>query len=400
MAKKFYAGIIGGGQLALMLGDAAKEMGWTPIALCKSSEDPAFKAYPASHLYVPGDAHSLEAFFAQADVVAFENEFFSDEIGQAAGAYAAKIRPSLDTILQLRDKFRQKELFTKLGLATAPYKAMPSSASPESWTREMLSAFGGSCVFKWALGGYDGKGVCVAGEGGASHDAAIAFCTEALRKNVMVFAEAKVAVKRELAIIGVRSMAGYSNTYPLTITEVEKGVCNWTKGPAVTLGVPAKFESEAARAAGKIAVATNLIGVFAIEFFETEDGQLLINEMAPRVHNTGHYTTWASQTSQFMNHWQAITGQPLGDTTTLPLFAMKNLLGPEREVAELLPIDLKTPEAIEFKDYRKNKSSPGRKLGHLNGRVDEVADYPALLTKLQKVESQWRSKVEAQALKG
>ena len=397
MAKKQRVGIIGGGQLAMMLGEGAYELGLEPVAWAASSSDPGFRKCRGSFIATPNDAHAYQHFLHSVDVVAFENEFFGDDILTHAGALGLKFQPSLDAMNAVRNKLRQKELCGKFEIPTAPFKAMGASESPDTWVKAMMHEFGSDCVFKVALGGYDSKGVCLA-EGESSAARCVSFVREAQSKNVSVFAEKKIAIRRELAIIAVRSTNGYSNTYPLVVVETKNGVCKLVQGPATALGISGHLEAQASMAAGKFGVNMNLSGVFALEFFEDTEGKLWLNEMAPRVHNTGHYTQEASETSQFENHWQAILGLAPGDTTTtVGAFAMLNLLGPDTEIQEVVPFELKLPEGVTYHDYDKKSSKPGRKMGHLNGVVDHPSELPAMVEQLKKIEMEWTVQMLRQA---
>ncbi|MBS1983695.1 MAG: ATP-grasp domain-containing protein [Bdellovibrionales bacterium] len=392
---KTRVGIVGGGQLAAMLGQAAYALNLEPVVLAMSSNEPGFKACRGSYLMTPGDAHAVENFLASVQVVTFENEFFSDDIVRFAGKYAHKFQPSLEAMALVRDKLNQKQLFAKLGLATAEFKEMGASENPSAWSAAMLQHFGGECVFKLATGGYDGRGVLVADQSLAAQ--AADFCTQARSRNARVYAEQKIKFRRELALISVRGLEGYSTSYPLVISEQVNGTCKLVTGPATSLGVPGALEGAASLMAGKIGVATQMTGAFGVEFFEDEQGKLWLNEVAPRVHNSGHYTLDASEASQFTNHWQAVLGMSLADqTTTVGAFAMLNLLG-NRELGELMPIELDLPRGVTYYDYRKSKSTPGRKLGHLNGVVETVAELPDMIRTLKKCEQQWLEKLARQA---
>lgn len=401
MAKKTRVGIVGGGQLGALLAEGARRIGVEPVALTAHSTDPAFKAAPGSMLLHPTNEHPdhvVHDFFHSVDVVAVENEFFPDAVVQHAGADAPKMTPSFETLAILRDKARQKELCDKLGFKTAPFARMPASGDAGAWIRSQASTWGGACVLKAAQGGYDGRGVCVVDTNAAgSLENGVRFADDLRNRGVGVYAEKKIPFKRELALVAVKGRDGFFTSYPLVVSENENSVCKLVTGPAKAVGVDARLESQAVQMAGRLAVETGLLGVFAIEFFEDADGQLLVNEIAPRVHNSGHFSIDASETSQFTNHWHALLGISLGDTTSAPAFAMLNLLGPAQAFGDVAPVELKLPAGVTFHDYGKTESRPGRKMGHLTAVAENPADMPALIGLLRGCESQWLGQMQAQA---
>jgi 5-(carboxyamino)imidazole ribonucleotide synthase len=228
---------------------------------------------------------------------------------------------------------------------------------------------------------------------------AIPFVESAWSRGIPVYAEGKVDFIRELAIIGCVSMSGDSITYPLVISEQENGICKEVVGPAIHLGVAPHFQDQAREAARKIAQDVGLVGSFGIEFFESRSGELLVNEIAPRVHNTGHYSQNAYPVSQFENHWRALLGLPLFDplenpAVSAPYFAMLNLLGPQgvSRQASQSPLPIAGPHS-QLHWYGKKDIRPGRKLGHFNGTADSPDALSSLLSELRDRESAWIEKL-------
>jgi len=183
------------------------------------------------------------------------------------------------------------------------------------------------------------------------------------------------------------------------ISEQKNGICKEVMGPAIHLGVSPDLQERAREAVRKIAKDVGLVGSFGIEFFESRSGKLLVNEIAPRVHNTGHYTQNAYPVSQFENHWRALLGLPLFDPlaqpdASAPFFAMLNLLGPQGvsrdSAASPLPI---AGAHSQLHWYGKKEIRPGRKLGHLNGTADTAESLSALLKELRDCESAWIEKL-------
>jgi 5-(carboxyamino)imidazole ribonucleotide synthase len=196
-----------------------------------------------------------------------------------------------------------------------------------------------------------------------------------------------VKFERELAIVACRSTTGEFSSYPLVVTEQRNGICFTVTGPAIAVGVNKAHESLARSYAQKLGEKLDLHGVFAIELFETASGEVFVNEIAPRVHNSGHCTQNSALTSQFENHWRAVLGMPLGSVDSASGFAMVNLLGPEkRNVVESLPA---TDSRMHLHWYGKKESRPRRKLGHLNGVVEQSKDLASLVQEMKSRVEAW-----------
>lgn len=389
-------GIIGGGQLARMLAEAAFRLGYRPIVLAGGSassapsDDPAAQVCPGSVFGSWEDPVALRRFLAQVDTVVFENEFVPRESFEAAGVTEddARFFPKPRVLYRLQDKLEQKQVLAELGIPTADFRVV-ADGNPielEQFAKRWPQGF----VLKWARLGYDGKGTWLSPETSSKSSipdltGAIEFCKQAKKKGVQVYAEEKIAFRRELAVIGCYSVAKQFTAYPLVISEQEKGICRKVKGPAALFGVSPSLEKQAQEMAGRLAKKLDLFGSFGVEFFETENGELKVNEIAPRVHNTGHYTQDAAECSQFENHWRAVLGLPLGSTLTAPAFAMLNLIGgPEGSTA--LP-EPSTYARLHW--YGKSEFRPGRKLGHLNTRATSAAELEIRMKELAAVEARW-----------
>lgn len=397
-------GILGGGQLALMLADAASKMGRRPVVLAENALSPAALTYTDSVLGSLSDEASLESFFSQVDQVVFENEFVDCELLRRVSRKIAhrkipiQFYPDLSVIQKFQDKLEQKKILTDLGIPTAGFTVLDLKDKLRPQLDCLLERWGGSCVLKWAKMGYDGKGVLVVdrlSEGLSVTEAKIeAFCSEALKKKSAVYGERKIKFKRELALVSVFSLKGEFLAYPLVISEQVHGICSRVSGPATQLGVSNEIENRARRFAQIIAEKSNLRGAFAVEFFETIEGDLWVNEIAPRVHNSGHYTQDACSTDQFENHWRAVLDLPLGEVSYRPCFAMLNLLGPEFETQLEGLDDLPTPSARSHLHwYHKPETRPGRKLGHLNGVGQSISDLEDLWDELIQVHRDWLRKM-------
>lgn len=367
-------GILGGGQLARMLAEAARPLGLTPIVYTQE------KTCPAGEIGVE-IVSDLSAFVSRSKIITFENEFVDCEpLHQGEDLFF----PSVAAIETLQDKFKQKQLLKKIGVPHSPFKIFSKQAD---LANQILSAKLqiGDVVLKWSRMGYDGKGVCL--------DVAKAqeFCADAWSKGREVFGEKKIDFVRELAVIGCVSKTGEGFAYPLVITEQKNGICRRVMGPATSLGVSPTLQAQAEDAVMKIAQGTGITGCFGIEFFETRDGELLVNEIAPRVHNTGHYTQNAMPASQFENHWRAILGMPLckprnNSKNGATFYAMLNLLGSEDSEKTTVP---KPGPRTHIHWYGKRETRIGRKMGHLNGTAGNREEFQLLLDELDQIEKTW-----------
>jgi 5-(carboxyamino)imidazole ribonucleotide synthase len=375
--------------LALMLANASIRLGLKPIVFADDSKAPAAQAHMGSVFGSTQDIHALECLFSQVNQVIFENEFVDcAKLKTASTQWKTQFFPGLDVISVLQDKLQQKELLTKLGIPTAEYLVLNSPY--RSSLKSALERLGGSCVLKWARMGYDGRGVFQLNDHPETLSRAEVFCKEAEKWKSIVYAEKRIAFRRELAVVGVYSTRGEFMTYPLVISEQKSGICYRVYGPATAFGVSPNQEAIARSYAQKIAHAAHLVGSFAVELFETQSGELLVNEIAPRVHNSGHYTQDACETDQFENHWRAILGLPLGPANPRPGFAMLNILGPDS--ISMSGTDAMMPEPgprTHLHWYQKGEIRPRRKLGHFNGSVESVGEMDSLLSELDTCYQKW-----------
>ncbi len=392
-------GILGGGQLGKMLAEAARALDLSPIL---------FEALPNSPAAASCDevfAADPRAFLASVEVVAFENEWIdSAPWHEAARGLSTRFAPPLATIESLRDKLTQKEVLSQLGIPAPEFIALApgQSANVHLFLEAAWKKFGERLVLKWARQGYDGHGVFLADFAQKGEDeAAEIFIRRALDRGVPVYAEERVNFRRELAIVGLRSSTGEFAAYPLVISEQRGGICYRVTGPADAPGL----EAEARGFAKKLADDQNIEGAFAIELFETPEGGLLVNEIAPRVHNSGHFTQDACPASQFENHWRALTGLELGSTVARAPFAMLNLLGPEGVPAARSSLALPPPPPsppLFLHWYGKHEVRPRRKMGHVNA-VTAVGDSPTdlseLLRKLDAYRENWANRLRGESPK-
>lgn len=346
-------GIIGAGQLGRMLGLAAHPLGIEPRFL-DPSEDPPARIAGEVIRAAYDDPDALARLAEGAEVVTFEFE----NVPAAAARLLSSIvpvRPGDRSLQVAQDRLAEKRCFDRLGIPVAPYAPVATSEELAS----ALDEIGTPSVLKTRRLGYDGKGQLLLHE---RSRAAAAWKELGERPCVL---EGFVEFQRELSMIAVRGNDGATSFYPLTQNEHRDGILRVSVAPAAA---DPEMERLARDYAARLLEALDYVGVLALELFD-RGGELLANEMAPRVHNSGHWTIEGAATSQFENHLRAITGLPLGSTQTTGASAMFNLIGSVPDPAAVLAL----PDA-HLHLYGKS-ARPGRKLGHVTLRG---ADHPTL----------------------
>jgi phosphoribosylaminoimidazole carboxylase PurK protein len=304
-------GILGSGQLATMLAEVAPKLNIQCELYLESTKD----------------SLALRKFFERHTKIIFESEFFETAImKESAKGLKIKFLPSLSVMEKLRDKATQKKVLTALKIPTSPFDLYNPKADLKIWLQKMLKKYSDQVVLKWSQLGYDGKGVFVFNP--SNFNEAIKFCETSLQRNITVYAEKKIAFEKELAIVCSRNIKKQFISYPLVVSEQKNGICYKVFGPATAFGVAKNLEKKAALYAKKLSTHLNIVGTFAIEFFLDEKNKLLVNEIAPRVHNSGHYTQEAFNASQFESHLRAVLGLPFVKLKpTSKFFGMLNILG-------------------------------------------------------------------------
>jgi 5-(carboxyamino)imidazole ribonucleotide synthase len=357
-------GIIGGGQLARMTALAALPLGCEVIVLEKNPFSPAARLSPDSIVGDWSDPETLTAFAERCDVITLENEFVD------AGALAVleqaghKVFPSAACIATTQDKLTQKQALQKAGLAVPPFRAVNA---PE----EIIAAannFGWPLLLKTRRNGYDGKGNYTLR---SAVDIAAGWQALDGGKNDL-FVEAYCHFERELAVIVTRGRDGAVVVYPVVETIQRNHVCHVVKAPAQIDGKLADRVTDLARRA---VAAVGGVGSFGVELFLSATSQISINELAPRVHNSGHYTIEACDCSQFENHVRAVLGWPLGNPAMrAPAAVMVNLLGTEKTSGQ--PRGLENAlrlNGARVHLYGKMMSGAGRKMGHITVLENSLA---------------------------
>lgn len=336
-------GVLGGGQLGLMLGLEGAPLGLELRFFDPSPEAPAARA---GSLCVGEftDLGALERFAQGCEVITYEFESVPVQAARACAAHAP-VWPPPEALEVAQDRLLEKQLFDRLGIPVAPYEPVSSDAELE----RAVARLGLPLVLKTRRLGYDGKGQRV-----LRHAHELAGALEALGR-VPCIAERLVSFEHECSVLAARSRSGEVATYPLVDNRHEGGILR----RSTPLDEDHPLTDPARRHVTQVLTELDYVGVLALELFVTEAG-LLANELAPRVHNSGHWTLGGAVTSQFENHLRAVLALPLGETTPLAHVAMLNLIGsmPPREAVLAVP-------GARYFSYGKRPAT-GRKLGHVN----------------------------------
>ena len=349
-------GIIGGGQLARMTAIAALPLGCEVIVLEKNPFSPAARLSPDSIVGDWSDAETLREFAARCNVITLENEFVDAAALEVLERAGHKVFPSAACIAVTQDKLTQKTALQKAGLAVPKFCAVNSPV-------EILAAaenFGWPLLLKTRRNGYDGKGNFTLR---SEADIALGWQTLGGGKNELMV-ESFFPFAKELAVIVTRGRDGELAVYPVVETIQRNHVCHIVKAPAEISG---EIAARATDMAERAVEAVGGVGSFGVEMFLSANGEIAINELAPRVHNSGHYTIEACDCSQFENHVRAVLGWPLGNPLMLaPVAVMVNLLGAKKTSGQ--PRGLENALRLtgaRVHIYGKLMSGAGRKMGHI-----------------------------------
>ncbi len=362
-------GIVGGGQLAKMTALAGLQLGCVVVVLERNHHSPA--ANLASHSLV-GDwdePEDLLRLAGQADVVTLENEFVDAASLGALEAGGHALFPTARSIALVQDKLVQKQTLATAGLPVPRFCAVEN---PEAVARAARQ-FGLPLLLKARRNAYDGKGNVTLR---SLEDIAGAWQKLGGNAGNELFAEAFCPFVKELAVIITRGRDGATATYPLVETVQRDHVCHLVLAPAP---VDENVAQRALDLARRAATAVGAVGSYGVEMFLTAGGEIFLNELAPRVHNSGHYTIEACVCSQFENHVRAVLGWPLGETRMVaPAAVMVNLLGDQKAVGRPVGIEqaLAVPGA-HVHIYGKAMSGAGRKMGHVTALGTTLAEAQA-----------------------
>ncbi|MDX6285632.1 MAG: 5-(carboxyamino)imidazole ribonucleotide synthase [Frankiales bacterium] len=340
-------GMVGGGQLARMTHQASITLGSGLRVLCAGADDSAALVAADVTIGDHDDFDDLRRFATGCDVITFDHEHVPPEHLQALAASGVAVRPSPEALVHAQDKRVMRERLSALGLPVPRW-----STDPDELPRPY--------VVKASRGGYDGRGVWFVGEG------------DDLPTAGEFIVEERVTIARELAVQVARSPSGQAAVYPVVQTVQQDGICREVLAPAPELSADTAvaIQQLGLRIAGEL----DITGMLAVELFETADG-VLINELAMRPHNSGHWTIEGARTSQFEQHLRAVSDLPLGDTTATARHAvMVNIIGgSDPDVAGRLTHVLAADPGARVHLYGK-AARPGRKLGHVTVLGDDLDD--------------------------
>ncbi len=340
-------GVLGGGQLGRMLSIAAAQLGFDVCIFTDEPDSPAARVSAKTIVASYQDHAALADFARRVQVVTTEFENVPADAAQALIAAGARVAPNPRALAIAQDRFDEKSFFNTLGIATPSFAAIDSQAALD----EALARIGAPAILKTRRLGYDGRGQIRIMH---AEDARGAY----QKLGAPGILEGFCAFTREISIIAARGYDGAVSAYDLCENEHASGILSRTVLPAKA---GADTETRAREAARRVLEALDYVGVLTIEFFMLPDGGLVANEMAPRVHNSGHWTIEGAHTSQFAQHIRAITGWPLGPTTRVADIEMLNLIGEDANAWARLAAD---PSA-HLHLYGKRDARAGRKMGHV-----------------------------------
>ncbi|MFA1539652.1 5-(carboxyamino)imidazole ribonucleotide synthase [Actinomadura monticuli] len=368
-------GMAGGGQLARMTQQAAIALGVSLRVLAGAPDDSAAKVVPDVRVGDDRSRDDLLAFAKGCDVVTFDHEHVPGPHIVALEESGLPCRPGSAALAHAQDKLVMRERLSGLGVPCPAYAHVPPS-DPEAFLEAFAAEHGRPLVLKATRGGYDGKGVWIV-------DGPDGQAERLLAEGVDLMVEQYVPFRRELAALVARSPYGQGAAYPVVETVQEGGICTEVIAPAP--GLSDDLAAEAQSLALRVADELDVVGLLAVELFETETG-LLVNELAMRPHNSGHWTIDGARTSQFEQHLRAVLDLPLGSTEpTAPYTVMANVLGGDDPDVYSRYIHVMAHDpAVKVHMYGK-ESRPGRKIGHVTAlgadldgvreRARHAADY-------------------------
>ena len=356
-------GVVGGGQLARMMQPAAVALGVQLRVLSEAADASAAQVVPRSPVGDHRDEAAVTAFAADVDVLTFDHEHVPGHLLAQLEATGLAVRPSRAALAHAQDKIVMRRRLTELGVPCPRWAVVHDEAE--------LTAFAGlvgwPVVLKTPRGGYDGKGVQLVVDAAAASD------WLARSGGAGLLAEQRVAFTRELAVLIARSPSGQAAAWPVAQTLQVDGVCREVVVPAPDLD--ADLAAAATHIGLRVAGELDVVGVLAVELFQTGEGGVLVNELAMRPHNSGHWSIDGSVTSQFEQHLRAVLDLPLGDPRArAPWTVMVNVLGGEfpqmyRAYRHVMARDPGVKVHMYGKDVR-----PGRKVGHVTVCGDDLDD--------------------------
>jgi 5-(carboxyamino)imidazole ribonucleotide synthase len=373
MSQTGTIGIVGGGQLGRMLTEAAAVLGFKAVVVDPGRDCPAAQAGAEQIIGDLYDETALKALSERSDYITVEIEHLDARLLDGIAKTGKPVNPAAATIRLIQDKYLQKVFLRDAGIPVADFTEVSDIASAE----KALKEFGGKMLLKSRHGAYDGRGNAV-----ISGPDEIGPAMKTLGDRL--YAEKFVPFKKELAVMVARDIRGDVATYPVTETIHERNICVETFTPAE---ISAETAEQAARFAKDVAEHLEGAGVFGIEMFLGGGDEILVNEVAPRVHNSGHYTIEACETSQFEQHVRAITGMELGPADMkVPAAVMINILGERDGPTQIKGLE----EAQAIPDtavhlYGKSPTKVDRKMGHITATGETVEEARERAEKARKL---------------
>jgi len=368
-------GIIGGGQLGMMLTEAAKKMPEhisDVIVLDPTENCPAAKVGAKQIVADFKDENAISELATKSDIITYEIESGNSDILKKLESQA-EINPSPQTLQIIQDKLSQKLFLSKNNIPVADFIEIESLADLQN----KIKSFGLPALLKARKDAYDGRGNFK-----INSESEIKTAFNFIGNRTM-FLEKFIDFKMEVSVIAARNTKGEIATYPLVENIHEENILKMTIAPA-------RVSSNISEKAKQVAIKTMQVlkgaGVFGIEMFVTTNDNVLVNEIAPRVHNSGHHTLQSSKTTQFEQHLRAILGLQLGDTVILYPTIMYNILGPKDFQGKYKPVKIDS-ENVFLKMYGKDESKPKRKLGHFNLIGAKNQNIDQLLEKVERIKN-------------
>ncbi|HWF29440.1 MAG TPA: 5-(carboxyamino)imidazole ribonucleotide synthase [Mycobacterium sp.] len=383
--------MVGGGQLARMTHQAAIALGQTLRVLATSADEPAAQVTPDVVIGSHTDLEDLRRVADGAAALTFDHEHVPTDLLEKLVSEGVNVAPPPHALVHAQDKLTMRRRLETLGAPVPRYTGLDGPAdldNVDEFVRRLGVSEDAPMVVKAVRGGYDGRGVRMARD--LAHAREIA--RDYLAAGVPVLLEERVRLRRELSALVARSPFGQGAAWPVVETVQRHGICVQVIAPAPQLSE--ELASAAQQLALRLAAELGVVGVLAVELFETDEGALLVNELAMRPHNSGHWTLDGARTSQFEQHLRAVLDYPLGDTDAIaPVTVMANVLGgtqpPAMTIDERLHhLFARMPDA-RVHLYGKEER-PGRKVGHINFLGTDMADL-AKLRERAELAAHWLS---------
>ncbi len=370
-------GIIGGGQLGQMMLLEAKKMGFYVTVLDPSEDCPAHSICDEHIVADFDDKNAFKLLADKSDVITYEFEHIDAKALEELEEKGYKVYPTAKSLEIIQDKYVQKLKMYEAGLSVPRFMKIENTDDME----RAAEKYGYPYMLKTRTGGYDGKGNAVVHNRKDIENAYSLLGSG----SIPLMAEKMINFKTETSILACRSLNGDVVTYPVGDNEHKDSILHKTLVPA---HIPVQATAKAMDSAKKVMEIFDGIGMFCIEMFVTENDDILINEVAPRPHNSGHYTIEGCITSQFENHIRAITGLPLGNTRLIRPTVMVNILGEEEHSGPVLVkglYDVMKLKGATVHIYGKTISKPKRKMGHITVTADTLSEAELLADRAYKL---------------